>query len=117
MKNLMMMLKLMFEMKNGTIETRGKTKLKDIWNLPKGLRIVVQCNDLNQAVGDEAGILSKFLGMVARNGTLCSLSYTDWRFLIGKRERKTKSLDEFLCWYPDEIPLCSSDGRIHIKNN
>ncbi|EEC77035.1 hypothetical protein OsI_15406 [Oryza sativa Indica Group] len=48
---------------NGTIETRGKTKLKDIWNLPKGLRIVVQCNDLNQAVGDEAGILSKFLGM------------------------------------------------------
>ncbi|XP_052167075.1 uncharacterized protein LOC127783956 [Oryza glaberrima] len=49
---------------NGTIETRGKTKLKDIWNLPKGLRIVVQCNDLNQAVGDEAGILSKFLGMM-----------------------------------------------------
>ncbi|KAF2929585.1 hypothetical protein DAI22_05g067400 [Oryza sativa Japonica Group] len=49
---------------NGTIETRGKTKLKDIWNLPKRLRIVVQCNDLNQAVGDEAGILSKFLGMM-----------------------------------------------------
>lgn len=52
---------------------------------------MVQCNDLNQAVGDEAGILSKFLGMVARNGTLCSLSYTDWRFLIGKREREKQN--------------------------
>ncbi|EEC77034.1 hypothetical protein OsI_15399 [Oryza sativa Indica Group] len=35
---------------NGAPETRGKTKLKDVWKLPKGLRIVVQCNDLNQAM-------------------------------------------------------------------
>uniref|UniRef100_A0A0E0JZC4 Transposase Tnp1/En/Spm-like domain-containing protein n=1 Tax=Oryza punctata TaxID=4537 RepID=A0A0E0JZC4_ORYPU len=76
----------------GTIGTRGKTNLKDIWNLPKGLRIVVQCNDVNQAVGEEAGILTKFLGMIVRNGTLCSLSYTDWRFLIGKREKNTNEL-------------------------
>uniref|UniRef100_A0A0E0LVQ8 Transposase Tnp1/En/Spm-like domain-containing protein n=2 Tax=Oryza punctata TaxID=4537 RepID=A0A0E0LVQ8_ORYPU len=30
--------------------------------------------------------------MIARNGTLCSLSYTDWRFLIGKREKNTNEL-------------------------
>ncbi|EEE50789.1 hypothetical protein OsJ_31151 [Oryza sativa Japonica Group] len=87
---------------NGAPETRGKTKLKDVWNLstklkdvwnlPKGLRIVVQCNDLNQAVGEEAGILGKFLGMVARNGSLCSLGYTDWRYVIGKREKNTNEL-------------------------
>uniref|UniRef100_I1Q914 Transposase Tnp1/En/Spm-like domain-containing protein n=1 Tax=Oryza glaberrima TaxID=4538 RepID=I1Q914_ORYGL len=77
---------------NGAPETRGKTKLKDVWNLPKGLRIVVQCNDLNQAVGEEAGILGKFLGMIARNGSLCSLGYTDWRYVIGKREKNTNEL-------------------------
>ncbi|KAG2629268.1 hypothetical protein PVAP13_3KG434802 [Panicum virgatum] len=68
---------------------RGKTKLKDIWNLPKGHRIVVRCNELDQPIGVEAGFLGKFLGMVARNGCLCSLSYKDWRLLIGKKEKNT----------------------------
>ncbi|CAO2202012.1 unnamed protein product, partial [Urochloa humidicola] len=68
---------------------RGKTKLKDIWNLPRGTRIVVDCNEFNQPIGVEAGILGKFLGMLARNGCLCSLSYKDWRLLIGKKENNT----------------------------
>ncbi|CAA0832892.1 Unknown protein [Striga hermonthica] len=68
---------------------RGKTKLKDIWNLPKGHKIVVRCNELDQPIGVEAGFLGKFLGMVARNGCLCSLSYKDWRLLIGKKEKNT----------------------------
>jgi hypothetical protein len=63
--------------------------LKDIWNLPKGLRIVVRCNEFDQPVGVEAGFLGKFLGMVARNGCLCSLSYKDWRLLVGKKEKNT----------------------------
>ena len=33
--------------------------------------------------------MGKFLGMVARNGNLCSLSHKDWRLLIGKKERLT----------------------------
>lgn len=74
---------------NGERGRRGRNKLKDIWGLPKGLRIVVACNDLDQPIGDEAGVLGKFLGMVARNGCLCSLSYRDWRLLIGKRERNS----------------------------
>lgn len=68
---------------------RGRTKLKDIWNLPKGRRIVVACNELDQPIGVEAGFVGKFLGTVARNGCLCSLSYKDWRLLIGKKERNT----------------------------
>ena len=52
-------------------------------------RIVVHCNELDQPIGEEAGIMGKFLGMVARNGNLCSLSYKDWRLLIGKKERLT----------------------------
>lgn len=50
---------------------------------------MVQCNELNQPIGEEAGLLGKFLGMLARNGCLCSLSYKDWRLLIGKKERNT----------------------------
>uniref|UniRef100_A0ACD5UUH6 Uncharacterized protein n=1 Tax=Avena sativa TaxID=4498 RepID=A0ACD5UUH6_AVESA len=68
---------------------RGRTKLKQTWNLPKGRRIVVKCNDLNQPIGKEAGRLGYFLGTVARNGKLCSLSYTDWRKLIGERDKNT----------------------------
>lgn len=68
---------------------RGKTKLKHVWNIPKGHRIVVKCNEFDQPIGEEAGVFGKFLGMVARNGCLCSLSYKDWRLLIGKKERTT----------------------------
>ncbi|WVZ83198.1 hypothetical protein U9M48_030368 [Paspalum notatum var. saurae] len=78
--------------KNEEVTRRGKTKLKHVWNMPKGQRIVVKCNEVDQAVGEEAGVLGKFLGMVARNGCLCSLSYKDWRLLIGKKDRVTDEL-------------------------
>ncbi|WVZ98582.1 hypothetical protein U9M48_044007 [Paspalum notatum var. saurae] len=71
---------------------RGKTKLKHVWNMPKGQRIVVKCNEVDQPIGEEAGVLGQFLGMVARNGCLCSLSYKDWRLLIGKKDRVTNEL-------------------------
>lgn len=50
---------------------------------------MVKCNELNQPIGKEAGRLGYFLGTVARNGKLCSLSYTDWRKLIGERDIRT----------------------------
>ncbi|ONM52090.1 hypothetical protein ZEAMMB73_Zm00001d019073 [Zea mays] len=74
---------------NVEVKRRGKTKLLQVWNIPRGHRIVVQCNELDQPIGEEAEIMGKFLGMVARNGNLCSLSYKDWRLLIGKKERLT----------------------------
>uniref|UniRef100_A0A804U728 Transposase Tnp1/En/Spm-like domain-containing protein n=1 Tax=Zea mays TaxID=4577 RepID=A0A804U728_MAIZE len=75
------------EEKNVEVKRRGKTKLLQVWNIPRGHRIVVNYNELDQPIGEEAGITGKFLGMVARNGNLCSLSYKDWRLLIGKKER------------------------------
>ncbi|KAM0839566.1 hypothetical protein ACQ4PT_060235 [Festuca glaucescens] len=47
------------EEENGETNKRGKTKLKKTWNLPKGQRIVVKCNDLNQPIGKEAGRLDE----------------------------------------------------------
>nr|XP_051214761.1 uncharacterized protein LOC127332413 isoform X2 [Lolium perenne] len=68
---------------------RKKRKLKYIWNLPVGKRIVVKCNDLDQPIGKEAKHLGNFLGTIARNGSLCSLSYKDWRLLIGEKDKET----------------------------
>ncbi|PWZ18045.1 hypothetical protein Zm00014a_005765 [Zea mays] len=70
--------------------SRGPNKLKHVWNLQKGKRIVVNCNELDQPIGEEAGVLGKFLDMVARNGCLCSLSFKDWRLLIGKKDRNNE---------------------------
>ncbi|XP_035821270.1 uncharacterized protein [Zea mays] len=70
--------------------SRGPNKLKHVWNLQKGKRIVVNCNELGQPIGEEAGVLGKFLGMVARNGCLCSLSFKGWRLLIGKKDRNNE---------------------------
>ncbi|KAL5654380.1 hypothetical protein ACJX0J_033699, partial [Zea mays] len=75
---------------------RGKTKLKHVWNIPKGHRIVVKCNEFDQPIGEEAGVLGKFLGMVARNGCLCRFLYParmeKWVLrTIGDRWRQHKS--------------------------
>uniref|UniRef100_A0A804N3S1 Acireductone dioxygenase n=1 Tax=Zea mays TaxID=4577 RepID=A0A804N3S1_MAIZE len=48
---------------NVEVKRRGKTKLLQVWNIPRGHRIVVQCNELDQPIGEEAGIMGKFLGM------------------------------------------------------
>jgi hypothetical protein len=45
--------------------------------------------------------------MVARNGCLCSLSYKDWRLLIGKKEKNTdeqKNKKDIL----KQVKVCSS---------
>lgn len=50
-----------------------------VWNMPKGQRIVVKCNENSQPIGDEGAILGKFLGTIARNGGFCPLNINDWR--------------------------------------
>uniref|UniRef100_A0A804UDS4 Transposase Tnp1/En/Spm-like domain-containing protein n=1 Tax=Zea mays TaxID=4577 RepID=A0A804UDS4_MAIZE len=98
---------------NVEVKRRGKTKLLQVWNIPRGHRIVVQCNELDQPIGEEAGIMGKFLGMVARNGNLCSLSYKDWRLLIGKKERLTneqKNKEDILKQVKD-ISMANTNNR------
>ena len=50
-----------------------------VWNMPKGQRIVVKCNENSQPIGDEGAILGKFLGTIARNGGFFPLNINDWR--------------------------------------
>ncbi|KAE8798950.1 hypothetical protein D1007_25669 [Hordeum vulgare] len=61
------------------VRKRKRTSLAIVWNMPKGQRIVVKCNENSQPIGDEGAILGKFLGMIARNGGFCPLNINDWR--------------------------------------
>ncbi|KAM3391478.1 hypothetical protein ACQJBY_012894 [Aegilops geniculata] len=61
------------------VRKRKRTSLPIVWNMPKGQRIVVKCNEDNQPIGDEGAILGKFLGTIARNGGFCPLNINDWR--------------------------------------
>jgi len=65
----------------GKKRTRGKTLLCDLWQLPAGHRLVVKENPRFQPIGPETGVLGQFLGTIARSGTICSLSYRDWKLL------------------------------------
>ncbi|KAE8791152.1 hypothetical protein D1007_34599 [Hordeum vulgare] len=63
---------------SGVGKRRG-TSLPAVWNMPNGERIVVKCNNLGQPIGDEGGVLGKFLGTIARLGGYCPLDKKDWR--------------------------------------
>ncbi|XP_047085314.1 uncharacterized protein LOC124696661 [Lolium rigidum] len=61
------------------VDKRGAHSLPAVWNMPDGARIVVKCNNLGQPIGDEGGVLGKFLGTIARLGGYCPLDKKDWR--------------------------------------
>ncbi|KAL2923423.1 Uncharacterized protein RDABS01_014914 [Bienertia sinuspersici] len=78
------------------VRRRGKTLLADVWNLPPGHQIVVDVNKEMKPIGKEARVLGCFCGTIARNGKLCSLSYTRWDHLKkgGNRNNKAMILKE-----------------------
>ncbi|PNT72548.1 hypothetical protein BRADI_2g45985v3 [Brachypodium distachyon] len=81
------------DVENGEKKRKG-TKLRKTRNLPKGLRIVVNYNDLNQPIEKEAGRLGSFLGMIARNGKLFLYPARMEKYIlktIGDRWRQHKS--------------------------
>jgi len=62
-----------------------------IWNQPKEKRILVEWNKRWQPIGNERSDLAYFVGTIARNPMLCSLSYIDWRQV--PKEKKKGLLD------------------------
>ncbi|XP_074316513.1 uncharacterized protein LOC141652804 [Silene latifolia] len=65
-----------------TTKRRGPTMMTHIWNLPKNQRVTVDWNSCWQPVGGEQSQLAHFIGTMAWNPNLCSLSYPpDWRLV------------------------------------
>ncbi|XP_039117807.1 uncharacterized protein LOC120253540 [Dioscorea cayenensis subsp. rotundata] len=62
----------------GQYKKRGRTTLKELWELPPGEKVLVSANHLGQPVGAEAQLLSSFFGMVARSSQRIGLQYETW---------------------------------------
>ncbi|XP_020092167.1 uncharacterized protein LOC109712811 [Ananas comosus] len=60
---------------------RGIQHAKDVWNLPMGERIVIKCNRFGQPLKKGGGILSGWLGLVARMGNWCPIGYKRWKIV------------------------------------
>lgn len=61
-------------------------RAKDVWTLPKGDKVVIECNTFGQPIKKGGGILGGWLGTVAKKPELCSVEFTDWRLM--PREQK-----------------------------
>ena len=53
-----------------------------MWQMRKGERIVVECNQLGQPIKKAACLLTSFLGTVARRPQLCPLGYAKWNDML-----------------------------------
>ncbi|GAB2278162.1 hypothetical protein Dimus_012857 [Dionaea muscipula] len=59
--------------------TRERIRPADVWNLPNGERIVVQCDGLHQPVMKSGGIFTRWLGLLAKRGDYCPIDATNWK--------------------------------------
>ncbi|CAL5423947.1 unnamed protein product [Camellia sinensis] len=58
--------------------TRGITRMVEVWNLTPEERIMLTFNKDLQAVSTEGGIFSRFIGTIARKPHLCPIKYKNW---------------------------------------
>ncbi|XP_058185685.1 uncharacterized protein LOC131302910 [Rhododendron vialii] len=59
---------------SGVRNKRGITRLSDVWNLPPTQRIIVKFNLAFVPVGNKGGVLTRFIGTVARKPHLCPIN-------------------------------------------
>ncbi|KAF7844314.1 hypothetical protein G2W53_001219 [Senna tora] len=57
---------------------QGRLKVLEVWSLPLGHRVVVPFNAQAQPVGEAAGLLSGFLGLVVTDVATFPISYHSW---------------------------------------
>jgi len=55
-----------------------KVKVKDVHNLPVGLRVVVNYDDRYQPIGEASGLLAAVCEHVASNSVLFLISFESW---------------------------------------
>ncbi|MFQ6622745.1 hypothetical protein Gotur_001848 [Gossypium turneri] len=75
----------------GTRKGRGRTLLKDLYELNLVERIKVSRNNLGQPVGSEARLLAGYLGIIARNANMLPINYESWHQMSDSN--KNEALD------------------------
>ncbi|PPS00206.1 hypothetical protein GOBAR_AA20458 [Gossypium barbadense] len=65
----------------GTRRGRGRTLLKDLYNLNPVEHVKVGRNSHGQPVGSEAQLLAGYLGIIARNANMLPINYESWHHM------------------------------------
>ncbi|MFQ6631387.1 hypothetical protein Gotur_008692 [Gossypium turneri] len=75
----------------GMSKTRGRTLLKDLYELNFVERVKVARNNLGQPIGLEARLLAEYLGIIARNANMLPINYESWHHMLDSN--KNQALD------------------------
>ena len=65
----------------GTRRGRGRTLLRDLYELNPVERVKVRRNSHGQPVGPEARLLAGYLGIIARNANMLPINYESWHHM------------------------------------
>ncbi|XP_016675586.2 uncharacterized protein [Gossypium hirsutum] len=65
----------------GTCRGRGRTLLKDLYNLNLIEHVKVSRNSHGQPVGSEARLLAGYLGIIERNANMLPIKYKSWHHM------------------------------------
>ncbi|PPR92021.1 hypothetical protein GOBAR_AA28674 [Gossypium barbadense] len=65
----------------GTRRVRGRTLLRDLYDLDPVERVKVSRNTHGQPVGSEARLLAGYLGILARNANMLPINYESWHHI------------------------------------
>ena len=76
----------------GTRRGRGRTLLTDLYNLNSAERVKVTRNSHGQPVGQEARLLTGYLGIIARNADMLPINYESWHHMPDSN--KNQALDK-----------------------
>ncbi|MFQ6622746.1 hypothetical protein Gotur_001848, partial [Gossypium turneri] len=80
----------------GTRKGRGRTLLKDLYELNLVERIKVSRNNLGQPVGSEARLLAGYLGIIARNANMLPINYESWHQMSDSNKNEALGNNNFI---------------------
>ncbi|MFQ6659931.1 hypothetical protein Gotur_028631 [Gossypium turneri] len=75
----------------GRRKTRGRTLLKDLYELNSIEHVKVARNSHGQPIGSKARLLARYLGIIARNFNLLPINYESWHHMPDSN--KNQALD------------------------
>ncbi|MFQ6629593.1 hypothetical protein Gotur_008339 [Gossypium turneri] len=75
----------------GRYKTRGRTLLKDLYDLNSVERVKASRNSHGQPIRSEARLLAGYLGIIARNANPFPINYDSWHHMLDSN--KNQALD------------------------
>ncbi|KAK8329581.1 hypothetical protein V6Z12_A11G331500 [Gossypium hirsutum] len=78
-----------FQTESGeTCRVRGRTLLRDLYDLDSVERVKVSRNTHGQPVGSEARLLAGYLGILARNANMLPINYESWHHMLDSNKNQ-----------------------------